>query len=260
MIFTILETDMKSKINFIKITAVLSALLFWQILAILINRSYLLSSPIEVIKSLWSFIPDKTFWLGMGRSLAKILFGFILGAVFGSLLAYISYIFKTFEIFISPYIGAIRSTPVASIVIIILIWLGSDALSIVVCFLMVMPIFYAGILEGFKSVDIKMLQMAELFKISKKAGLVYIYMPALESFIISAAKASLGIAFKSGIAAEVIARSKMTLGYFLFDAKMYLETSKVFAVTLIVVVCSTIFERLAMLLLKRFFKLIKRLY
>lgn len=251
---------MKSKISLIKVTAVLSALLFWQILAMVINRSYLLSSPVEVIKSLCLLLLDLSFWQGMGKSLLKIIAGFMAGAFIGSMAAYLAYGFKIFEIFITPYIGAIRSIPVASIVIIVLIWLGGDALSIVVCFLMVMPIFYTGILEGLKSVDIKMLQMAKLFKIGKRAKLIYIYMPALESFIISASKASLGIAFKSGVAAEVIARPKMSLGYFLFDAKMYLETPKVFAITLLVIVCSTVFERLAVFLLKSCFKLIKRLY
>ena len=98
------------------------------------------------------------------------------------------------------------------------------------------------------------------FEIGKKAKLIYIYLPALESFLISAALASIGIAFKSGIAAEVIGRPKNTLGFFLFDAKVYLETAKVFAITLIVILCSAVFERLTVFIFKRFFDLIKRFY
>ena len=76
----------------------------------------------------------------------------------------------------------------------------------------------------------------------------------------SASVASIGIAFKSGIAAEVIGRPKNTLGFFLFDAKMYLETSKVFAITLIVILCSAIFERLVVFIVKSLFDFIKRIY
>lgn len=243
-----------------KITAVLLALLFWQIIAMILNRSFLLSSPLEVAKALFELGLSNVFWKGMWKSIFKILLGFLSGAGAGILLATLSYRFKLFEIYISPYITVIRSVPVASFVIIILIGLGSEALSILVCFFMVMPIFYANTLEGLKSVDIKMFQMAKIFKLGKKAKFIYIYLPALESFLISSSVASMGIAFKSGIAAEVIGRPKDTLGYFLFDAKIYLETSKVFAITFMVILCSAIFERLAVFIAKRFFRLIKKVY
>ena len=97
------------------------------------------------------------------------------------------------------------------------------------------------------------------FEIGKKAKYIYIYLPALESFLISAAVASIGIAFKSGIAAEVIGRPKDTVGFLLFDAKMYLDTSKVFAITLTVIICSAVFERLAVIIVK-FFYMLKRIY
>ena len=248
----------KNKIH--KMTAVLFALLFWQIAAMILNRSFLLSSPVDVIKAAVELGISTVFWQGMGKSIIKIILGFLSGAGIGILFAGLSYRFKIFEIYIVPYIMVIRSVPVASFVIIILIWLGSEGLSVLVCFFMVMPIFYANILEGLKSVDIKMLEMAKIFEIGKKAKFIYIYLPALESFLISAAVASIGIAFKSGIAAEVIGRPKNTLGFFLFDAKVYLETAKVFAITLIVILCSAVFERLTVFIFKRFFDLIKRFY
>ena len=243
-----------------KITAVLLALLFWQIVAMILNRSFLLSSLVEVVKALFELGGKNVFWMGLGKSIFKILLGFLAGGGVGIFLAGLSYRFKLFEIYISPYIMVIRSVPVASFVIIILIWLGSEALSVLVCFFMVMPIFYGNTLEGLKSIDVKMLQMAKIYELGKKAKFIYIYLPGLESFLISSSVASMGIAFKSGIAAEVIGRPKNTLGFFLFDSKIYLETSKVFAITLIVILCSAIFERLIIFIMERFFGLIKRVY
>ena len=248
----------KNKIH--KITAVLLALLFWQIVAMILNRSFLLSSPVEVVKALFELGGKNVFWMGLGKSIFKIFLGFLAGGGVGIFFAGLSYRFKLFEIYISPYIMVIRSVPVASFVIIILIWLGSEALSVLVCFFMVMPIFYANTLEGLKSVDVKMLQMAKIYELGQKAKFIYIYLPGLESFLISSSVASMGIAFKSGIAAEVIGRPKNTLGFFLFDSKIYLETSKVFAITLIVILCSAIFERLIIFIMERFFGLIKRVY
>ena len=211
----------KNKIH--KITAVLLALLFWQIVAMILNRSFLLSSPVEVVKALFELGGKNVFWMGLGKSIFKILLGFLAGGGVGIFLAGLSYRFKLFEIYISPYIMVIRSVPVASFVIIRLIWLGSEALSVLVCFFMVMPIFYANTLEGLKSVDVKMLQMAKIYELGQKAKFIYIYLPGLESFLISSGVASMGIAFKSGIAAEVM-------------------------------------ERLIIFIMQRFFGLIKRLY
>ena len=222
----------KNKLH--KITAVLLALLFWQTAAMILNRSFLLSSPTEVLKALLELGFSSVFWTGMWKSVCKILLGFLTGAGMGIFLAGLSYRFKLFEIYISPYIMVIRSIPVASFVIIILIWLGGGGL--------------------------KMLQMAKIFEMGNNAKLIYIYLPVLESFLLSASVASIGIAFKSGIAAEVIGRPKGTLGFFLFDAKMYLDTSKVFAITLTVIICSAVFERLAVLMIKRFFYMLKRIY
>ena len=188
----------KNKIH--KITAVLLALLFWQIVAMILNRSFLLSSPVEVVKALFELGGKNVFWMGLGKSIFKIILGFLAGGGVGIFLAGLSYRFKLFEIYISPYIMVIRSVPVASFVIIILIWLGSEALSVLVCFFMVMPIFYANTLEGLKSVDVKMLQMAKIYELGQKAKFIYIYLPGLESFLISSSVASMGIAFKSGIA------------------------------------------------------------
>ena len=248
----------KSKLH--KTTAVLLALLFWQTAAIILNRSFLLSSPVEVLKALLELGLSNIFWTGMWKSVCKILLGFLTGALVGIFLAGLSYRFNLFEVYISPYIMVIRSIPVASFVIIILIWLGGEGLSLFVCFFMVMPIFYANTLEGLKSVDMKMIQMAKIFELVKKAKLIYIYLPMLESFLISSSVASMGIAFKSGIAAEVIGRPKDTVGFLLFDAKMYLDTSKVFAITLTVIICSAIFERLAVIVVKKFFYMLKRIY
>ena len=110
----------KSKLH--KITAVLFALLFWQIAAMILDRSFLLSSPIEVLKSLFELGLSSVFWTGMWKSVCKILLGFLSGAGVGIFLAGLSYRFKLFEIYISPYIMVIRSIPVASFVIIIIIW------------------------------------------------------------------------------------------------------------------------------------------
>ena len=155
-----------------KITAVLLALLFWQIVAMILNRSFLLSSPVEVVKALFELGGKNVFWMGLGKSIFKILLGFLAGGGVGIFLAGLSYRFKLFEIYISPYIMVIRSVPVASFVIIILIWLGSEALSVLVCFFMVMPIFYANTLEGLKSVDVKMLQMAKIYELGQKAKFI----------------------------------------------------------------------------------------
>lgn len=70
-------------------------------------------------------------------------------------------------------------------------------------------------------------------------------------FVLSASKLALGMSWKSGIMAEVIGTPKPSIGREMYAAKTYLQTSNLFAWTIVVVVLSVLFENVFMLLLKK---------
>lgn len=250
---------MKKKLLFERILGVALALLLWQAVSMVLNQRLLLVSPVQVAKRLGSLCMEAGFWRTVGYSLIRIEAGFLLGLFLGSFLAVVSARFRLAEMLLWPYVTAIKSVPVASFIILSLIWLNASKLSAFISFLMVFPVIYFNVLQGMKSTDEKLLQMAEIFQMPWKKRLFYIYLPQVKPFLISACTTTLGISWKAGIAAEVIGIPDGSIGERLYQAKIYLNTADLFAWTVVIVCLSVLFEKLFMKLLTWCFVRLERL-
>ena len=237
-----------------KTLAVISALALWHILSLKLDSKLLLVSPLEVVKRLTTLVAEEEFLPAMLFTLKRIALGFFLGLLAGVVLALLAGRFSIFEILLWPYMVTVKSVPVASFVVIALIWLEGGSLSAFISFLMVLPIIYTNVLDGIKSVDSKMLEMADVFKIPLSRRMLYIWLPALKPFLISGCKISLGLAWKSGVAAELIGIPDGSVGEMLYDSKLYLDTDDLFAWTVVIVLLSVLFEKLFMFILKKALK------
>lgn len=99
-----------------------------------------------------------------------------------------------------------------SFVIMLLICVCNQALTIYLSFLIVLPLIYTNTLAGFLNVDPEMLEMAETFRLSRWKKFLYIYRPSFMPFLISSCRVALGMSWKSGIMAEVLATPKPSIG------------------------------------------------
>jgi NitT/TauT family transport system permease protein len=250
-------TSNKKRIE--KLASVAFALAVWQVSAMLIGESLLLVTPIAVVKRLFSLFAEADFFTSVGYSFLRIVAGFLMGLVIGSLMASIAAKFHIAEIMFRPFISTIKSVPVASFIILCLIWLSMGTLSSFISFLMVLPIIYSNILQGIKSTDKKLLEMAEVFRVGLFRRIVFIYLPQLKPYLISACSVAMGLAWKSGIAAEVIGVSNGSIGEKLYEAKIYYTTADLFAWTLIIVVLSISFEKMFLYGIKKLFARLERL-
>lgn len=226
-------------------------LLLWHIASIILNKEILLVSPIKVLIQLSVLLQEKVFYKSIFLSIFRILAGFILALISAIICTLISYKSEEFKNFLSPAVFAIKSTPVASIVILILIWISSRYLSIVISFLMVFPIFYENLLTGMQNMDKELIEMAKVFNISKNNRIKYIYASQILPYFKSACKLSIGMSFKAGIAAEVIGLPKYSIGENLYNAKVYFDTVNLFAWTVVIILLSIIFEKLFVYLINK---------
>ena len=144
---------------------------------------------------------------------------------------------------IEPLVKVVRATPVASIVILTLVWISSRNLSVIISFMMVFPIVYSNVLEGIRNTDHDLLEAAEVYRIRTIKRIRYIYVPSVLPYFSAAVKAALGLAWKSGIAAEVIGLPSGSIGERVYEAKIYLSTPDLFAWTVVIIVLAFIFER-----------------
>ncbi len=241
------------------IIASLSAVILWQLTAMLFHDNFLIASPLDVLKVLPTLFADTGFYLSLWYSVSRILGGFLLGVILGFLLGWISARYKFFEIILSPYMATVKSVPVASFVIIALLWLSSSNLSVFISFLIVLPVVYSNVLKGLQATDRKMLEMADAFKLGFSKRFIYIYLPQVKPYLISACSTACGLAWKSGVAAEIIGIPDGSVGEALYYSKVYLDTPSLFAWTLVIVLLSVGFEKLFTILLKLTFRQVTKL-
>jgi len=223
-----------------------------------IGQEILLVSPVSVVLSLAQLVRTAGFWQSVLFSFQRITAGFLLATVSGVFFAAFAARFRRVEEFLAPAILFVKSTPVASFTILVLIWVSSRNLSVVISYLMVFPIIYTNVLKGIRSTDSKLLEMAEVFGIPGRRRVLYIYVSQVLPFFQSACLVGLGLCWKAGVAAEVIGIPRGSMGEKLYMAKVYFATPDLFAWTLTIIIVSLLFEKLFMLLIRGLINRIER--
>ena len=248
---SIINADKAKKYRiFYKIVAAAVWIMVWQLTSMWLKQEILLASPVSVVRKLFELSFTGNFWQSVGFSFVRIVTGFLLAMFLGIFLAVLAYWSKTVEILTAPVIAVVKSTPVASFIILCLIWIPSRNLSVFISFLMVLPVIYTNILEGIRQTDSKILEMAKVFQVNPGRKIRYIYVSQVLPYFLSACRLSLGMCWKAGVAAEIIGMPKGSVGQMLYMSKIYLDTDDLLAWTVIIVVLSVIFEKLVVLTLK----------
>ena len=124
----------------------------WVFVAALVAQPLILPGPGAVVVALLRLVCDAGTWAILAGSGARILGGLALAAVCGGLLAGISSRSRAFARLVAPALSFVKATPVACVVVLLLIWLGSARVSIAVVFLMALPGVYFSLVEGLAQV------------------------------------------------------------------------------------------------------------
>ena len=223
----------------------------WHIAATEVDLSVLVSSPSEVAKRLAELAGEKQFYIIIAKSVFRILSGFAVAAASGAVLGIVTAKVRLIDELISPLLTVIKATPVASFIILALVWLNKETIPAFISFLMVLPIIHGNVSEGIKNTPQELSEMTKLYGFSFKHKLTKLYLPAVLPYFSAGFKTSLGLAWKAGVAAEVLSFPRDSIGKELYEAKTYLETVDVFAWTLTVIALSMILEKLLMATVKK---------
>ncbi|MBR6726630.1 MAG: ABC transporter permease subunit, partial [Clostridia bacterium] len=223
----------------------------WWLLAAVFDKPLLLPTPWAVLCTLGELIQTGDFWATVALSLARILCGILLALLAGSLLALLTVKSPFCHHLFSPVLTLCKATPVASVIFLVLLWVGRDQVPLLIALVMALPIVWSNVREGLLQTDRKLLEMAQVFGLSKKDRLLAIRIPSLYPYFLAACRSAIALAWKAGIAAEVLCLPKSSIGLGIYEGKMYLETDRLFAWTLVVVVISALIEWGALALLKK---------
>lgn len=223
----------------------------WQAAAAAIGQEVFLVSPIQAISTLFQLLPQAEFWQRIGFSAGRILLGFGLGVVCSALLAVGAEKWEWMDALLTPVMQLVKATPVASFIILALVWVSGSSLSILISFLMVLPVLYGAVRTGIESADRQLLEMAQVFRLPLGRRLRAIWLPAVLPAFRQGCSVALGICWKSGVAAEVIGLPDGSIGDALYRAKITLSTGELFAWTFVIILLSAVFEKLFLALLDR---------
>lgn len=231
--------------NSIKLILIISVwIVIWEIAAYIINRDIYLPSPFTTLHSLLNILKDidtyKIILITSYRTLISLLLSILIGILLGT----ISGIYKPIYELINPLIVVLRSTPIISIIILAIICLKSTYVPIFASFLMCFPIIFTSVTMGIYSTDKKLLQMCKIYNIKRWLIIKKIYFHYILPHLFSSIISIIGIAWKAVAAAEVLSMPKYSIGINLYYAKAYLEVENLFAWTIIIILMSSLFEKL----------------
>ncbi len=223
----------------------------WYLIALRVDQELLVSTPASVGRVLWELVGQGDFWGSVGMSLLRVCEGFAAGVAAGTTVAAASFLFRPAGHLIRPLLTVVKATPVASFIVLALVWIQTDNVPVFISFLMVVPIVWANVLQGLRSVPQELAEVCRVFEFGSLKTLRVLYVPSVKPYFSAALSTSVGLAWKAGIAAEVLCRPEFSIGGAIWRAKITLETADVFAWTAVVVVLSLILEELLGAALKK---------
>ena len=227
--------------------AVLFWLLVWQTASLLVGLELLLPAPLTVFARLGELAVTAEFWQTALLSLGRVALGLVWGVVLGAVPAALSCTFRWADTLVSPAVGVVRATPVASFILLVLLWTERGQVPVIISALMVLPIVYGNVTRGIREIDPKLLELARVYRFSRWKTIRLVVLPGVRPYFFSAVTTALGLAWKSGVAAEALCWPKIAIGTEIYYTKLNFETADLFAWTLAVILLSLGLEKLVSL-------------
>ena len=254
------KNSTKSERNtFYRAGAVLAALVIWHLASVSVGSEMLLVSPLQVAARLVTMCTEEGFFSTVLYSFLRVAAGFLSAVVAGMILATAAGRWSFIEYLLRPYVVTIKSVPVASFIILCLIWFSFSLLTAFISFLIAFPVIYTNVLQGIKSADGGLTEMAELYRVPWARKFLYIYIPSIKPYLLSACGVAAGMAWKAGMAAEVIGVVRGSIGEKLYESKIYFMNADLLAWTVIIIILGAVSEKLVLFLFNRLFSALEKL-
>lgn len=231
--------------------AVLFWIAVWQLASMAVGKELILPGPIAVLRALWSLVRTSLFWKSILLTVLRIMLGYLAGVSLGCLLAFACSASRVMDSLFTPVIKTIRATPVASFIILAMLWMSKGGVPVLMSALIVAPVVWGNLTESYRSRDRSLDEMAQAYSLGRWKRFRFILFPTLLPSLRAACLTGLGFAWKSGIAAEVLSQPRTAIGSNIYYSKVYLETPELFAWTASVIALSFALEILVRKLIAR---------
>lgn len=228
-------------------------LFLWQIIALKINNDIYLPTLGQVFLSIKEIILEEGFILNVFSTISRCILSFVIALFTAFILGIISYSFNIFKNFLTPITSLASSIPNMVLIVLTLIWFNKESAPYIVVFIMVFPVLYDAVLGSMKNIDKGILEMANLYKISKKDKIFKIYLPSIKFSLLSILSSTISLGFKIVIAGEVYGQPVYGIGAMIQSEKVNFNTTAIFAWIIIIVIISSLLNLIEKILLRRAF-------
>lgn len=233
---------MKNKNIIYFILGIIIFILLWFFISLKINSEIVFPNILTIIKKLIEIILEKSFYKDLFLSLIRVFITFILSFLLAIIFGILSGIFSSIRYMLMPIINFIRTIPTIPLILVAIIWFDNNTVPIFVSMLVIFPIMYDAVVNGIINVDKNLIDMSLSYNVSLKTQIISLYIPSIKPYILTSISQSMGITWKSILAAEILALPSLGIGSKLYESHLYLDTVSLFAYCLIAVIFNGIFE------------------
>ncbi|SJZ91222.1 ABC transporter permease [Anaerorhabdus furcosa] len=207
----------------------------WQVLSMVVHNDILIPYPLDVLQNVCLLFTKSIFYQSIFSTLGRVVVGFGISFISAICLSIVSSYSKVFRNLFAPLQLLTKSIPNISYIIIALVWFGSEKSVSIICFLILFPIFYNNFLfsmdnEPQELKDVQSIYPESFFELVKKKTL-----PMLIPTILSSSKMAFGLGFKVAVMAEILGQVRNGIGKQLHIARLNLDTTSLFAWTIIII-------------------------
>ena len=218
-------------------------ILIWQLLSMLVGSSLLLPSPRNTIEAAIGIVSSAKGWQAILSTLLRIVVGFLSGFVSGIGLAVLTAKFRICSWLLNPLRSLIKTTPITSFALILLVSVVSNVVPVVVAMIVVIPMIWRTTEEAIAGLDVKLSEMGDVY-LTRWKKLIHVTLPQILPQVFATASTALGFAWKAVITAEILALPVFGIGRQMQSDKTYLDIPSLFAWTILVILLSVAFESL----------------
>ena len=242
---------MRTKTVAVSSLAILFVIVIWAIIARLTAIPFIIPSPRAVARDFIYFLFEKSFAETILPTFYRVLCAFFLSLILSFLLGVCAGLSSVFRTLLTPWLSVIKSTPVVAVILIAILWFGSDKVPVFVAILMTLPVMTESTIEGILKTDKGLLEMAHAYHFRRIDKLLYVQLPSALPYLLTGAGTSVGLTWKVVIAGEILSIPRHGIGSEMQTAKIQLETVRVFSLTLLAILISVCTEALFRWLIKQ---------
>jgi NitT/TauT family transport system permease protein len=211
------------------IVALAFLLLLWVVAHVAVGNDLLVPSVGDCLKEMGRALTDGGFWHAFLHTLLRVIFAFGISFVLALIFALIAYMVPWFGRFLSPIVSMLRSLPTLAVLLVLLVWAGAAKAPVIVAFMSLFPMLYAGMTAALLQVDEELLEMSRVYHVPLKKRVLNLYLPSMLPYVLREASAAFSFSLKLVVSAEVLANTYKSLGGMMQESRLYLEMPTLFA-------------------------------